>query len=144
LDNGEAPVPDRTDCMCCADVIQLGPALFRVPGPLSLTPFGPYGPMLDLGTTIEAKIQEDGSYRYIGTRESLKVWTRILCPVQEGCLQSDPVVTILRRLTEEEECSWEWCAGNLTIQGAVSGEEIVPDGRVATLLAALQSEVTPP
>jgi hypothetical protein len=103
--------------------------LFRVPEPTSLTPFGPYGTILDLASVIEAAPESDGTRRYIRTVTAPPVWTRIVPNVALAALEDEAVSERLDRL-QELGCGWEWCAANLTIQGLRDAAD-TPAGREA-------------
>jgi hypothetical protein len=109
----------------------IGDNLFRVPEPTSLTPFGPIGPMLSLGEIIRASPQEGGLWRFEGIQESEDVWTFKVQVMTSSVLQQADLARRLERL-RDLNCGWEWCVGNLTIQGLTSS----PDREEADMIVS--------
>jgi hypothetical protein len=67
------------ECSCEFDdsaAEPLGGNLFRVLAPMSVTPFGPLGPALNLGQIIEAEPVSTGVWRYVRThfKPAVRSW----------------------------------------------------------------------
>lgn len=115
------------DASCSITVNWIEPDLFRVVAPCSLTPFGPFGMMLDTGTVVRVELLEGVSYRYVETMRTAPLWSGVLRNVTQEALAEPPVATLLQRFGEAGGV-WEWTIGNLTLQVplASDGEEL-PD-----------------
>ena len=96
------------------DVEPLGGNLFRVLAPISLTPFGPFGPRLTLGQIIEAEPVSTGVWRYV--RTNFKPAVRSWCVTCEWDVFNKPDIFQDLQLLCELNCNWEWIVGNLTVQ----------------------------
>lgn len=127
-------------CSAIVEVQSVGSNLFKVAGPVSLTPFGPFGPMLSFGTIIEAKPLRNGAYRYLRSREVPNIWTRVLSCVQPESIQTSEAATLLGRLSTVG-CAWEYCAGNLTIQGRSLQLAREPTQEIEGLIAEIAEHV---
>jgi hypothetical protein len=133
------------------ELVPLGRERFGVPGPTSLTPFGPYGPMFHLGDVIQAVPAEDGWHRFVRRLESSDVWGRCLpvphlarltrpAPAERergsrfgsqralrAVLSGGRIGELFEKL-ERAGGGWEYCVGNVTIQLPVPrGSELPPD-----------------
>jgi hypothetical protein len=109
------------------DVQPLGGNLFRVLGPISLTPFGPLGPGLTLGQIIEAEPVSIGVWRYVRThfKPAVRAWR--VFGVQLEMLNKPDISQDLQ-LLRELNCEWEWSVGNITIQTAsMEGEPLLSE-----------------
>ena len=142
-----------------APVIRLSEDRFRITEPLSLL-LGPHGPRLNLGDIIEVRPLHDGSYRYLRTLESARIWTTIIHlpwlaqrlaeahrqghPSNAGrildhVLREGEVDHVLEQLVEAGG-AWEYCVGNLTVQLPRELGETEPPARLRALLDRLQQE----
>jgi hypothetical protein len=125
---GEGDDWDDSECSCGAlDVESLGGNLFRVLGPISLTPFGPFGPGLTLGQIIEAEPVSTGVWRYVRThfKQAVRSW-RVFCK-QPNALKNPDISEDLQ-LLRGLNCEWEWSVGNITIQMAsIEGEPLLSE-----------------
>jgi hypothetical protein len=113
---GEGDDRDDSECSCGApDVEPLGGNLFRVLGPISLTPFGPLGPGLTLGQIIDAEPVSTGVWRYVRThsKPAVRTW-RVFCKQLE--MLDKPHISQDLQLLRQLNCEWEWSVGNITIQ----------------------------
>jgi hypothetical protein len=118
ITEGEGDGRDDSECSCGApDVEPLGGNLFRVLGPISLTPFGPLGPGLTLGQIIEAEPVSTGVWRYMRThfKPAVRSW-RVFC--EQPDVLNKPDISQDLQLLRELNCEWEWSVGNITIQTA--------------------------
>jgi hypothetical protein len=115
------------ECSCGGpDVEPLGGNLFRVLGPISLTPFGPLGPELTLGQIIEAEPVSTGVWRYVRThfKPAVRAW-HLVC--EQQVLNKRDISQDLQ-LLRELNCEWEWCVGNITIQTvSMEGEPLLSE-----------------
>lgn len=119
----ESSIDDDFEGTCSPLVIKLDQNYFRLMEPLSVTPFGPWGPMLDFGEVIEANPLDDGTYRYVRRVQRARMWTRRLEPVSQQAIQQDGVRHILNQVGEAGGM-WEWMAHCLTIQGLLAEGEV--------------------
>jgi hypothetical protein len=105
----------ESSCGVDPDVEPLGGNLFRVLGPISLTPFGPLGPGLTLGQIIEAEPVSTGVWRYVRThfKPAVREW-RVFGMQLE--MLDKPDISQDLQLLRELNCQWEWSVGNITIQ----------------------------
>jgi hypothetical protein len=136
------------------DVEPLGENLFRILAPISLTPFGPFGPGLILGQTIEAEPVSTGVWRYVRTHfePAVRSW-RVFC--EQPDVLSKPDISQDLQLLRELHCEWEWSAGNITIKtsdgkkvavprGPANRRPIVPKSPAAPIACALTSRAKEP
>jgi hypothetical protein len=98
-----------------AVVVRMTDRTFRLAEPLSVTPFGPYGPMLNLGDVIEVESQPDGTFRYVRTLESGDPWSRTIPGVSIEVIER-PVIHDLLEEFIAAGGMWELAVGNLTLQ----------------------------
>ena len=121
LDEGE-----DMEGICDARVLRLNDGHLLLTEPLSVTFFGPYGPMLNLGDLIEVVPMDEGTYRYVRTVQQARLWTRTKAPASQQAIEQDPVRQILDRITEAGG-KWEWNASAITVQFLLAeGEEDIP------------------
>lgn len=115
------------DASCDMTVNWIEPDLFRVAAPCSLTPFGPFGMMLDTGTVVRVDLLGGNSYRYLETMGATPLWSGRLQDVTQEALAEPSVAALLQRFCDAGGV-WEWMIGNLTLQVplASDGEEL-PD-----------------
>jgi hypothetical protein len=127
MPEGEADDQDDPECSCGVeqDVEPLGGNLFRVLGPISLTPFGPLGPGLTLGQIIEAEPVFTDEWRYVRTHFKPAVWAWRVCCKQPDVLDKPDISQDLQ-LLRELNCQWEWSVGNITIQTVSMEGEPLP------------------
>jgi hypothetical protein len=125
---------DDIDCECPVDVEPLGNQQFRVITPTSLTPFGPFGPMLNRGDVIELTSREDGNFRYVRTVKKSRVWSKRLGKskrVRVESIKSGEARRILDELVKSHtRFNWEWAVGNLTLQFELEPGETEPPQEV--------------
>jgi hypothetical protein len=136
--------PDDSVCDVEVDAYELHPGIYRIAGPQSLTAFGPYGPLLNLGSVIQVELQGDRTCRYVRTLESPSIWTiLVVAPVRLEVIGREDVKRHLDALLDLG-CGWEWCVGNVTIQGLQSGPTPGPSEAVSDAIAALESLLVGP
>lgn len=130
---------DGVDGEFVAVVVRLGNSHFQTQEPVSVTPFGPFGPSLALGVVFEAEPFDDGTFRYVRTVDRLRVWERAI-NVSRQVINQDTVRPILVQVSQLGS-KWEWMANTLTIQGLLAdGEEDVPSG-MSELIDILVSKI---
>ena len=142
FEEGEQPDEDEEDewdLTCPAEVVRLGGNRFRVALPVSVTPFGPLGPMLNLGDVIEAVPTGDGSYRLQQVIRA-RQWSRTFSGVEQAAVSDPSIRRILDQLTSWG-AAWEWCAANITVQVPHQGDGTEPDARVTTALNDLAEAI---
>ena len=103
------------DCESSMMVERLGPNRMRLLEPCSITPFGPYGPTLNLGDVIEATPLEGGGYRYVRTVQEAWIWSAVFQSVSERAMRAFDASPLATELAATGGM-WEWSAGNLTAQ----------------------------
>ena len=90
---------DDRDGNFLALVVRLDNGHFQTLEPVSMTPFGPYGPSLDLGVVFEAEPLDDGTFRYVRTVEQPRAWQRTI-GVSQQVLNQDAVRPILNQASQ--------------------------------------------
>jgi hypothetical protein len=115
---------------------------FRVLGPMSVTPFGPFGPGLTLGQIIEAEPVSTRVWRYVRThlKPAVRSW-RVFCGQLD--VLNRPNISQDLQLLRELNCEWEWSVGNITIQAlSTEGEPLLSEVEriVDRLFQKLQQE----
>ena len=141
-DETDNPDDDDDPCTGRLTVTRIGEDWFQVYEPVSLTPFGPFGPFLGLGTRIRAKKMPGGAYRLASIQEGPKVWTwRFHSP--EDSLMKDDVKAALEDLSEKG-CRWEFCAGNFTIQRYREPDETSPPASLIETISSLLGQTISP
>jgi hypothetical protein len=120
---------DDLECSCDApDVEPLGGNLFRVLAPISLTPFGPFGPGLILGQIIEAEPVSTDVWRYVRTHFKPAVRSWRVSGVKPDVLNKPDISQDLQ-LLRGLNCEWEWSVDNITIQRvSMEGEPLLSEG----------------
>lgn len=120
-------------------VVSLGSDRYEVYEPTSLTPLGPLALLLSAGTRIRVKKMDGGYYRLVEILERLPVWTWLFPADQRHTLESDVKATL--DALSENDCRWEWSAGNFTIQKLKSPDQDAPDPSLVEKIDALRKRV---
>ena len=96
-------------------VVRLSSTRFRLANVCYLTPFGTYGPHLDLGTVIEVEVLDDGTYGYRGIIEKAQIYGVVVGTFWGRFLDSPEAKGLLDELTATG-VAWDGMAGNINIQ----------------------------
>jgi hypothetical protein len=118
-------------------VIWVGPNRVQAIEPVSLTPLGPCGPMLNFGDVFEVTLLEDGSYGYVRLLERIRVWSRTLADPAELARGENEAVQSLVDELATFSCVTEWCSGNLTVQTQLEERQMEPARMVLELVETL-------
>jgi hypothetical protein len=127
---------DEYDLFVTASVVWVGPNEIAMAEPVSLTPFGSIGPTLKLGDVIEVVRLDDRTIGYVRLLKRGRIWSRTLHDPGKLALEDTSVQAILDQLIAAGSM-WEWCAGNLTIQGLMEEGRTEPSPLHTELMDAL-------
>jgi hypothetical protein len=117
------------------------PGHFRMPEPVSITPFGPFGPSFSVGDVIATIPHGDGTYVLKRVVMRADSWSKYVSGVTAETLEEPQLVEALHEFYDLGG-GWEFATGNLTLQYLKMPDEPVAPAAVLDLFDRIEAAAT--